>query len=61
LPEKMLLNEREAAALLGIGSRTLWQLRKDGKIGYVPIGARVLYDVSELRRWILRNKAQAPP
>lgn len=50
--QPILIPEKEAARLLGICDRTLWQLRKDGKIKAVKIGAAVRYARSELDRFI---------
>ena len=52
----LLLSEREAARLLGISPRTLWQLRKDGEIPAVRINRCVRYDLTDLTRFIEKNK-----
>lgn len=48
----MLIDARRAAAMLGIGTRTLWSLTDADEIPHVRIRRRVLYPVEELRRWI---------
>ena len=62
LSEKLLLDEREAAALLGIGARTLAEARYAGHVPFVRLaGRRVLYDRRDLLGWIDRAKEQARP
>jgi len=48
-----LLNETEAAQLLGITIRALqgWRLRGDGPV-YVKLGRLVRYRRSEIERWL---------
>ena len=50
--DAMLIDARRAAAMLGIGTRTLWSLTDADEIPHVRIRRRVLYPVEELRRWI---------
>lgn len=52
------LNERQAAKFLGIGARTLWQLRRDGSVPYVRFGRTVRYPKPLLVKWLL-ERAQA--
>lgn len=60
--EPLLVNEREAARLLGIGRRKMWELGNRGEhgdpagIARVRIGNRVLYDVGDLRAYVERAK-----
>lgn len=49
---RMLLSEHEAAAALGLSSRTLFDARKAGRLECVRIGTRVLYTPVELQRFI---------
>lgn len=49
------LDERQAAKFLGIGARTLWQLRKDGSVPYVRIGKSVRYPKPLLLKWLMDN------
>ena len=52
-PSSLLLNEREAARLLNISPRTLWNLRAAGKIRYVRIAATgVRYARTDLVKFI---------
>ncbi len=51
-PEKLLLSDKEAAELLGIGRTLLWGLHSAGKIPLpVRLGRRTLWNVEELRNW----------
>lgn len=45
---KALLSAMQAAALLRISPRKLWELTNRGDIRSVPIGRRVLYDEDDL-------------
>lgn len=56
--EKLTVNRREAAAMLGISERLLWTWTNAGEIPHVRIGTRVLYPVSVLREW-LEDRARA--
>lgn len=57
------LRPREAARALGISTRTLWQLTKDGHIPCVRVGSgtrkTVLYPVAELQAWLSRQTVRA--
>jgi excisionase family DNA binding protein len=63
LSAPLALRPREAAKALGISTRHLWQLTKDGHIPCVRVGngtrKTVLYPVTELRAWLARQAAQA--
>ena len=50
-----LLSESDVAEILGVCNRTVWQLRKDGKIRAVKIGASVKYTREEVDRFILAS------
>jgi excisionase family DNA binding protein len=52
----LLVSEPEAARLLGVSARTVWQLRADGKLPGVKIGSAVRYDPEDLRRFIASAK-----
>jgi excisionase family DNA binding protein len=46
----LLVNIRDAARLLGVSERTVWQLRHDGRIPAVAIGTRSYrFSVAALR------------
>ena len=51
-PERLTVNRREAAAMLGISERLLWTWTNAGHVPHVRIGARVLYPVEALRQWL---------
>lgn len=48
----LLLKPRDAAKMLAISERTLWQLTSLGQIPRVAIGRAVRYSVADLRAWI---------
>lgn len=50
--EKLTVNRREAATMLGISERLLWTWTNAGEIPHVRIGTRVLYPVNTLREWL---------
>jgi excisionase family DNA binding protein len=61
LSSPLALRPREAAKALGISTRHLWQLTKDGLIPCVRIGSgkrkTVLYPVAQLQAWLARQPA----
>lgn len=57
--ENLLLTNQEAAQALRISVDTLDELRNDGKIRCVRIGARVYYSPDELRAFITKEGALA--
>lgn len=54
--DRLLLRPREAANLITLSERKLWELTNTGKIRSVRIGRAVRYDPADLREWIERNK-----
>jgi len=52
----LLINTRDAARALAISTRKLWELTNCRDIPSVRIGRRVLYDPSDLRAWIDKQK-----
>ena len=50
--QKMLLKPGEAALVLSISARKLWDLTDSGNITCVRIGRSVRYDPMDLKRWI---------
>ena len=52
----LLLNARDAARALSISTRKLWELTNCREIPSVRIGRRVLYDPSDLRAWVDKQK-----
>ncbi|MEL6396613.1 MAG: helix-turn-helix domain-containing protein [Planctomycetota bacterium] len=55
---KLLLTEREAAAVLSISPRKLWELRMCRKIPCIRFGRAVRYDPEDLTAWIKSNKTR---
>ena len=47
-----LLNESDVAEILGVCNRTVWQLRKEGKIRAVKVGSLIRYKREEVDRFI---------
>lgn len=50
--ERLTVNRREAAAMLGISERLLWTWTNARQIPHIRIGARVLYPLAALRQWL---------
>lgn len=50
--EPLLVTPREAAVLLSISERKLWELAAHGDIKRVKVGRSVRYELSELRRFV---------
>jgi excisionase family DNA binding protein len=63
VPSPLALRPREAAKALGICTRHLWQLTKDGHIPCVRVGSgtrkTVLYPLAELQAWLTRQTSPA--
>ena len=58
--QKLLLNRREAAHVLGVSERTLFELTKSGEIPSVRLGDRsVRYSVTALETRIAELQAEA--
>lgn len=55
--DPLLVDARTAATMLGISERSLWTIAYRGGIPSVKIGARRLYSVESLRRWITEREA----
>ena len=51
-PAPLAVDERTAAKMLSISPRALWSIRASGKIKAAKVGARVIYSVEELRRFL---------
>jgi excisionase family DNA binding protein len=56
----LLLTIRQAAQLLAIGERTMWELTRRGAIPCVRIGRSVRYSPLDLRAWIEAQKNTGP-
>lgn len=55
-----LLTTAEAAKLLRISVATLWNLKAYGKIPFVQINGRILYQVSDIAAYLFEHKINAP-
>jgi excisionase family DNA binding protein len=55
----LLVSEREAARLLGLGARTVWGLRAAGRLPFIKVGSAIRYDVADLRAFITAAKTAA--
>lgn len=55
----ILLDRREAGRLLGLSPGTVDNLRLRGELPSVKIGARRLYDIEDLRRFVESKKSTA--
>jgi predicted DNA-binding transcriptional regulator AlpA len=57
----LLLSSRAAAKALSLCEKTLWSLRRAGKLRAVRIGPRAIrYDVADLQRFIEASKTGGP-
>jgi excisionase family DNA binding protein len=54
--QPLAVDEHQAAAMLGISTRTLWDYRKSGEIPIVRIGRLVRFDVDDLKRFLAYRK-----
>jgi excisionase family DNA binding protein len=48
----LLLNSKEAAAAMGISTKTLWTLTAGGKVPCIRLGKLVRYSPAALQEWI---------
>ncbi|MDR0328795.1 MAG: helix-turn-helix domain-containing protein [Planctomycetaceae bacterium] len=58
--ERLAYSIKEVAATLGVSSRTVHTLVKDGKLEHFRIGVRVLVETGALRRFI-ESRSSRPP
>ena len=58
-PAPLLVDRREAARLLGVCPNTVGNLQRAGELVPVRIGARVLFDLRDLRDFIDARKGAA--
>lgn len=54
-PSALLIGIRQAAALLGISERKLWEMANSGKMPCLRIGTRLLFSPNQLRQWVDNN------
>lgn len=57
--EPLALRPREAAKLLGIGRRLLWQETNAGRIPHLRIGRCILYPVASLQQMLADRAAKS--
>ena len=50
--ERIGVSAETAAEMLGVGTRTMWNLAKEQKVRTVRIGTRVVFSVQSLREFI---------
>jgi excisionase family DNA binding protein len=50
--DKILVNKKEASALINLGESTIERLMKKNAIPYIKIGGRVLFSNQELVNWV---------
>lgn len=56
-PVQMQLVDRvEAASRIGVSKVLLWRLDKSGELNPIRIGARVLYDPTDIERFVSQRK-----
>lgn len=55
---RLALRPREAARILGIGERKLWELTNRCMIPHIRIGRCVRYPVDQLRTWLAEQAAK---
>lgn len=58
--DERLLNEKEAAEMLGVSTKLLqaWRYRREG-VPFVKVGRRVKYRLRDIQDYIERNKEHA--
>jgi excisionase family DNA binding protein len=61
LVHPLLLTVRQAAQMLAIGERTLWELTRQHAIQCVRIGRAVRYSPLDLQAWIEAQKRSETP
>lgn len=57
--ETEVLNEREAAALLKVSTRTLYELRRRGVVPFKQVGKQIRYLRSHLIAWLAGGESHA--
>lgn len=55
--KNLTLDASAAAKLLGVSTRTLYTLRSQGTIPYLPLGHKILYSAADILKY-LRNAAK---
>jgi excisionase family DNA binding protein len=57
---KLALSEREVASALGVSVRTLFTLRKSGRLRFAKIGSRVVYTPEAIRDFLVASEQAGP-
>ena len=52
---KLLVNSREAAAMLGLSDRGFRELAYQGQVPSFKVGRRRLFKVTDLERWVAQQ------
>lgn len=55
MPNKVTMNEMEAASYLGVSHDILRKMRREGNLPHVRMGDRVLYVPAALDEWLQRQ------
>lgn len=58
---QLLVNERQAAQLLGLSPSTLYLRRKSGDLPHIQVGRAVRYDPHALEEWVRRQSITVCP
>lgn len=53
--ERLAVSAHEAAVMLGISERTLWERTKNGEIPSKKLGGRILYPLEALRKFLCQE------
>lgn len=62
MDEKQTMSEAEFCRAVGISRTTAWQLRKQGRLPYYRLGAKILYSQEHVREFLtsIERKAVRP-
>lgn len=55
MPAPVVYSAREAAAVLGVATRTVYQLANEGVLPHVRLGRRTLIPVDALNEWLAQQ------
>ncbi len=56
--ECLTVNAVEAAQMLGVSARTVFQLTKAGKLPHKRLGGRIVYSIEALKRFVNESDTQ---
>lgn len=57
-PDRLAVNRREAARMLGISERLLWTWTNSGRVPHARMGGRILYPLDLLRAWLRKQATE---